>query len=259
MCSWTPITLYTGAGRDEDRLLDVIHRLPFVSRADGAYLAGSRARWYNESTGHWSADWSAYVMAKTKKPVPAREAIRRPSPSEQRAINKKKLLAGKDPTKEELYPMTNAVARKWLKGGTAAQKKEAARWFEAQAAIKAEKEGKEAPKPAVPLDDVEDLQDCLPERVEEFRQLKAERAVIDARLDELGPEIIALLEAVGQRAVYTDEWQVSRATNVNVQISKEKLVEAGVDPDVITACTVKKETRAFAKVTVRGETEHGAS
>lgn len=193
--------------------------------------------------------------AASRKSVPAREAVRTASPSEKRALDKKKAVtaAKADPVKDEVYPPTDAIARGWLKTGTDRQKRAANAWFAEKAAAKAEKEGKPAPKPAVALDDAPDLQDCLPDLVGEFRMLKSEKAVIDARLDEIGPQIVALLEAIGERAVFTDEWQVSRATITNVQISKEKLVEAGVDPDVIAECTVRTETRAFAKLTVRGE------
>lgn len=221
------MTLYTGGGRNEDAILAAIYR---GSPADHAYLASTSARWYDPPTHRWSSDWRAYAMSK-KKPVPAAQATRTAKPSEQRALDKKKALGKADPVKDKTYP---PPAKK-------------------QAQTKEKDKPKTPPQPPVSLDAVPDIADCLPDLVEEYRQLSAEEAVIKARKEEIAPEVLALLEAVGQRSVFTDEWAVRRQTNVNVSISREKLLAAGVDMDTIEEATERKETKPFIQVTLRNE------
>lgn len=183
-----------------------------------------------------------------KKPVPAAQATRTAKPSEQRALDKKKALNKADPVKDKTYPPPK---KNGPPHGIKVDESTAETLAEKDKARK--DKPKTPPQPPVSLDAVPDIADCLPDLVEEYRQLSAEEAVIKARKDEIAPQVLALLEAVGQRAVFTDEWAVRRQTNVNVSISREKLLAAGVDMDTIEEATERKETKPFIQVTLRNE------
>lgn len=92
----------------------------------------------------------------------------------------------------------------------------------------------------------EDLVDVLPEMIEAYRNAHSAATVAEKTKKELQPQIMGLLEAVGQKSLRGDHWQVTRCgsgKNPDV-ISAELLLAEGVAMDVIERCTVKGKDKA---------------
>lgn len=94
-----------------------------------------------------------------------------------------------------------------------------------------------------------ELVDVLPDLVEEYRGLLDQEANIKARKEELGPELMALLEAVEQKSIRGNNWVVSRADGAwQSKITAEGLLAQGVTMDQIDAATERKQSRGYVQV-----------
>ena len=100
--------------------------------------------------------------------------------------------------------------------------------------------GKAALSPPVPIADLPDLAGVLPELCVRYREIAEQEASIKTEKQELSAQIEPLMEAFEVRAVLGDTWLAVRSRGVNVSISAELLLKAGVTMDTIEQCTVRK-------------------
>lgn len=108
---------------------------------------------------------------------------------------------------------------------------------------------KEFTSNARPLEEFPDLIDVLPDMAKEYRRIHIQSVIIEKRKKELGSEITALLEAVGHNSIQHDDWVCIRARGRSASsISPEKLLEKGIESDIITACTVEGKVYFYAQV-----------
>lgn len=92
---------------------------------------------------------------------------------------------------------------------------------------------------ARPLAEFPDLMDVLPDLAKRYREIHEQGVAIEKEKKELGGLIMPLLEAVGHDSITDEDWNAVRCRGANVQISKTKLIELGVDPEIVAKATVK--------------------
>jgi hypothetical protein len=85
-----------------------------------------------------------------------------------------------------------------------------------------------------------------PVAVEEFRSIlqdhqmwKSRQAEAESKLDDLNADIMARLSMLKTKSVKLDQFRITGYFGVNVQLSKTRLLERGVDPAAIAAATVR--------------------
>lgn len=95
---------------------------------------------------------------------------------------------------------------------------------------------------ARPIEEFPELADVLPELCLEYRRLHKVEKEAEKAKKAIGDDIGPLLEAVGCNSI-TDgaEWAAVRCKGSKSSISATKLVELGVDPDIIEQATVTNE------------------
>jgi hypothetical protein len=87
-----------------------------------------------------------------------------------------------------------------------------------------------------------------PAAVDEFRKLVMDHEFwagrkdeADDKLDDINASMMTLLRALGTKSVAIDQFRVTGYYGVNVQLSKTRLMEKGVSPDIIEAATVRTD------------------
>lgn len=123
---------------------------------------------------------------------------------------------------------------------------------EAKAAQSRPKDGDlpfEAEAKSVDVETIPELADCLPDLCARYRELHIEIAEREKEKKELGADIKALLDAVGQTAVHGTNWVAVRSRDTEKEsLSKEKLLENGVGMDVIEASIEKTPVSGYVQV-----------
>lgn len=99
------------------------------------------------------------------------------------------------------------------------------------------------------ITEVPELIDVLPELAEEYREIATKIAPLEIRKKEIGADIKALLDAVGRKSIRGNGWIVTRSMDTETEtLSREKLLEFGVDIDVIEAAVVKTPKAGYVQV-----------
>ena len=103
---------------------------------------------------------------------------------------------------------------------------------------------------AVPIETFPDLQDVMDEYCHEYREIAEHMRILEERRKELSDVIMQLVLESRVDSIVGDNYHVVKVTQTRRPLSETKLVELGVDPDVIAAAkgevvTTYLQVRAF--------------
>jgi hypothetical protein len=93
----------------------------------------------------------------------------------------------------------------------------------------------------------------LPEALAELARIEEQAKQLDAAKQVLRERLLSLLEGAQAEAVMVGEVRLAIVRGVSQRLSKERLVELGIDPGLLRQATIVTENRPYVRVTRPGD------